>query len=465
MAGHSDVVIVGGGPGGYVCAIRLAQLGKKVTVVERDRVGGVCLNWGCIPVKSLLHAAQTVRNATEARRMGIGYGAPTIDLQALMGWKSRVVDRLVRGVEYLFRSGGVELVKGSGRFTDARTLVVEQQGMPEQTLTADEFIVATGSKPAVIPGLEPGDMAIVDSNGMFRVTEVPARLVVIGAGVIGLEFATVFGRLGSKVTILEMMPQVLPGTDLEITAFVEKALKSEGMEFQLGARVLGLERDNGLRVRYATSEGEATAEADLVLVAVGRKPFTDGLGLDAAGVELDERGMVVTDERYRTSVRHIHAIGDVKAGPQLAHRAMAEGIALSELLCGGRQWKFKAVPACVYTDPEVATVGLSEAEAVAAGHEVLVSRVPLTAVGRSLTLGRSEGVCKMIVDAATDKVLGVALVAPEADALIAEAAIAVELGLTAKQIGRVVHAHPTMSEVLFEAAEAIHGRAIHIVNR
>lgn len=465
MAGHSDVVIVGGGPGGYVCAIRLAQLGKKVTVVERERVGGVCLNWGCIPAKSLLHAAQTVRNAAEARRMGIGYGAPTIDVQALMGWKSRVVDRLVRGVEFLFRSNGVDLVKGSGRFTDSRTLVVEQPGMPEQTLTADEFVVATGSRPTVIPGLEPDDKMVVDSNGMFRVTQVPAKLVIVGAGVIGLEFATVFGRLGSRVTILEMMPQVLPGTDPEITAFVEKALRSEGMEFKLGARVLGLERENGLRVRYGTSEGEASAEADLVLVAVGRKPLTEGLGLDAAGVEVDDRGLVVTDERYRTNVRHIHAIGDVKAGPQLAHRAMAEGIALSELLCGGRQWKFKAVPACVYTDPEVATVGLSEAEAVAAGHEVLVSRVPLTAVGRSLTLGRSEGVCKMVVDAASDKVLGVALVAPEADALIAEAAIAVELGLTARQIGRVVHAHPTMSEVLFEAAEAIHGRAVHIVNR
>jgi len=413
----------------------------------------------------LLHAAQTVRNAAEARRMGIGYGAPTIDLQALMGWKSRVVDRLVRGVEFLFRSNGVELVKGSGHFTDARTLVVEQPGAPELTLTADEFIIATGAQPTVIAGLEPDDKTVVDSNGMFRVTQVPARLVIVGAGVIGLEFATVFGRLGSKVTILEMMPQVLPGTDPEIAAPVEKALKSEGTEFRLGARVLGLERENGLRVRCATTEGEALAEADLVLVAVGRKPLTDGLGLDVAGVELDTRGLVVTDERYRTSVRQIHAIGDVKAGPQLAHRAMAEGIALSELLCGGRQWKFKAVPACVYTDPEVATVGLSEAEAVAAGHEVLVSRVPLTAVGRSLTLGRSEGFCKMVVDAASDKVLGVALVAPEADALIAEAAIAVELGLTARQIGRVVHAHPTMSEVLFEAAEAIHGRAVHIVNR
>jgi len=460
-----DVLIIGAGPAGYVAAIRLAQLGRKVVAIERERVGGICLNWGCIPVKSLLHAAATVRNAAEARRMGIVFGQPQVDIQALYGWKARIVDRLVRGVEFLLRSNGIEVVKGAARFLDARRVVVAQPDGTEVEMSADDIVIASGSQPAVLPGFDPDGQSVLDSTGALNLTRLPGRVVVIGAGAIGLEFATVFRRLGASVTVLELTPQVLPGFDIEVSAVLRKTMESEGVEFHLGVKVSGLDREPGLRVRFASGDTESSVEADAVLVAVGRKPITAGLELDQAGVRVDERGFIAVDQKYRTSAGHIYAIGDVKPGLLLAHRAMADGIALAESLAGGRQWRFKAVPACVYTDPEVASVGVSEAEAASQGLKVKVSRVPLAAVGRSLTLGRSDGLCKMVVDAETDKVLGVQLAAPGADVLIAEATVAVELGLTAAEIGRVVHAHPTMSELLFEAAEAIHSKAVHIVNR
>jgi dihydrolipoamide dehydrogenase len=460
-----DVLIIGAGPAGYVAAIRLAQLGRKVVAIERERVGGICLNWGCIPVKSLLHAAATVRNAAEARRMGIVFGQPQVDIQALYGWKARIVDRLVRGVEFLLRSNGIEVVKGAARFLDARRVVVAQPDGTEVEMSADDIVIASGSQPAVLPGFDPDGQSVLDSTGALNLTRLPGRVVVIGAGAIGLEFATVFRRLGASVTVLELTPQVLPGFDIEVSAVLRKTMESEGVEFHLGVKVSGLDREPGLRVRFASGDTESSVEADAVLVAVGRKPITAGLELDQAGVRVDERGFIAVDQKYRTSAGHIYAIGDVKPGLLLAHRAMADGIALAESLAGGRQWRFKAVPSCVYTDPEVASVGVSEAEAASQGLKVKVSRVPLAAVGRSLTLGRSDGLCKMVVDAETDKVLGVQLAAPGADVLIAEATVAVELGLTAAEIGRVVHAHPTMSELLFEAAEAIHSKAVHIVNR
>ncbi len=465
MGRQVDFLVIGGGPAGYVAAIRLAQLGRKVVVVERERVGGICLNWGCIPVKSLLHAASTVRGAAEARRMGIVFGPPQVDFQALYGWKGRVVDRLVRGVEFLLRSNGVETVKGTARFIDRQRVAVVQPDGTEVEFGADNIIIATGSIPSVLPGFEPDGQRVIDSTGALNLTLLPARVVVIGAGAIGLEFATVFRRLGASVTVLELMSQLLPGFDTEVSASLRKAMESEGIEFHLGVKVTGLDREPGIAVRYITGDTESAVEADAVLVAVGRKPLTDGLELDRAGVKLDERGYIAVDQKYRTSAAHVYAIGDVKPGLLLAHRAMADGISLAESLGGGRQWRFKAVPSCVYTDPEVASVGLSEAEATSQGIKVKVSRVPLSALGRALTLGRSDGLCKMVVDAQTDKVLGVQIAAPQADVLIAEATVAVELGLTATEIGRVVHAHPTVSELLFEAAEAIHSKAIHVVNR
>ena len=460
-----DFLVIGGGPAGYVAAIRLAQLGRKAVLVERDRVGGICLNWGCIPVKALLHAASTVRGAAEARRMGITFEPPQVDFQALYGWKGRVVDRLVRGVEFLLRSNGVETVKGTARFIDGQRVMVVQPDGTEVEFGAENIIIATGSTSSVLPGFEPDGKHVIDSNGALNLTRLPGRVAIIGAGAIGLEFATAFRRLGASVTVLELMPQLLPGFDAEVSSSLRKAMQSEGIEFNLGVKVTGLDREPGLAISYLSGETESKVETDLVLVAVGRRPLTAGLELDQAGVKLDERGFVAVDQKYRTSAAHIYAIGDVKPGLMLAHRAMADGISLAESLGGGRPWRFKAVPSCVYTDPEVASVGLSEAEAAGQGIKVKVSRVPISALGRALTLGRSDGLCKMVVDAETDKVLGVQIAAPQADVLIAEATVAIELGLTAAELGRVVHAHPTMSELLFEAAEAIHSKAIHIVNR
>jgi dihydrolipoamide dehydrogenase len=460
-----DFLVIGAGPGGYVAAIRLAQLGRKAVVVERDRVGGICLNWGCIPVKALLHVASTVRGAAEARRMGVTFGHPEIDFQALYGWKGRVVDRLVRGVEFLLRSNGVETIMGTARFAGGQRVVVAQPDGTEAEFGAENIIIATGSASAVLPGFEPDGGRVVDSSGALNLTRLPGRITIIGAGAIGLEFATAFRRLGASVTVLELMPQLLPGFDADVSLAVRKAMQSEGIEFNLGVKVTGLDREPDLAVRYLSGETESKVETDMVLVAVGRKPLTNGLDLDQAGVKPDERGFIAVDQKYRTSSPHVYAIGDVKPGPMLAHRAMADGIALAELLGGGRPWRFKAVPSCVYTDPEVAAVGLSESDAAGQSIKVRVSRVPISALGRSLTLNRSDGLCKMVVDAETDKVLGVQIAAPQADVLIAEATTAIELGLTAAEVGRVVHAHPTMSELLFEAAEAIHSKAVHIVNR
>lgn len=482
-----DVLIIGGGPAGYVCAIRLAQLGRKVAVVEKERLGGVCLNWGCIPVKSLLHAAQTVREAVEARRLGLLFSPPEIDLVALYSWKSRVVDRLVRGIEYLFKANGVELIRGKARFVDEERILVES-AEGSRGFTAENYIVATGSVPSVPAGMEPDGKTILDSDGALKLVELPRRLVIIGAGVVGLEFATFFNRLGCKVTILELENQVLPGTDSDLAAMVEKTLAREGVEVILGVSVQQIGHEPVLHVRYApritsgkefapgqAERGEGAVascpdaevrslEVDKVLIATGRKPRSAELNLEEAGVKTDARGYVQVNSSYQTSASHIFAIGDVTSGPMLAHRAMAEGIALAELLAGKRKWRFRAVPSCVYTDPEVAVVGLTEKEAVQQGRKVKISRIPLSAIGRSFTLGRSEGFAKMLVDAENDKILGAGIVAPQADVLIAEATMAVELGLTADDLSRVVHPHPTMSELLFEAAEAIHGRAIHIAN-
>jgi dihydrolipoamide dehydrogenase len=456
---QTDVIVIGAGPAGYVCAIRLSQLGRKVVLVERDRVGGVCLNRGCIPVKSLLHAAQTVRNAAEARTLGITFGRPEVDVIALYAWQSRVVERLVKGVEYLLKADGVELLRGVARVTGPKSAVVTT-GEGEAALEAGVLVIATGSEPVPLPCLPVDGRSVIDSNGALDIVALPHRLAVVGAGVVGLEFATFFSRLGAKVTVLEMLEQILPGTDRDVASALQRLMQREGVEFRLGVKVTGYEAG---RLAYADASGSQSVEADKVLVAVGRRPL--GAGLEAAAARLDDKGFVRTDASYRANAEGVYAVGDVRGGPLLAHKAMAEGLAVAELITGNRPHRFRAVPSCVYTDPEVATVGLSEAEARAEGRDVKVSRVPASAVGRSLTLGRSEGLCKLVVDAGTDKVLGAALLCPQADALIAEACVAVELGLKAADIGRVVHPHPTMSELLFEAAEAIHGRAIHVVNR
>lgn len=462
--GSPDIVVVGGGPAGYVNAIRFGQLGRRVVLVERERIGGTCLNWGCIPVKALLHSAAIVRGAAEARRMGIRYGPPEIDILALYAYKSRIVDRLVRGVEFLLKANDVELVRGEARFTGPRRISVKTV-KGEAELAAETVVIATGSKPVFPSGFEPDEKSVIDSDGALRLVQLPGRIAIIGAGVVGLEFATIFSRLGTRVTVLELLERALPGIDADVAASLQKTMAREGVEFRFGVRVEEIERSQPVRVRYSDGTGVGEVEADQVLVSIGRIARTDGLEPAAAGVKLDRSGFVKVDSGYRTSAEGVFAIGDVVGGQLLAHKAMAEGLSLAEQVAGnGKGWKFRAVPACVYTDPEVAMVGVTEDEARSRELDVRTSRVPLSAIGRALTLGRNEGFGKLIVDARTDKVLGAGIVAPQADVLISEAALAVELGLTADKLGRVVHPHPTMSELLFEAAEAVHGRAIHVVN-
>ncbi len=396
--------------------------------------------------------------------MGLTFGAPEIDIVSLYGWKARVVDRLVRGVEYLFKANGVELIRGEARFSAPGVVTVSTQD-GDLELRPGSCVVATGSRPKELECLPFDGKKVIDSDDALRLVELPGRMVVIGAGVVGLEFATVFSRLGCEVEVLEVCEQVLPGTDPDIATSLQRSMTREGIGIHLGVKVQGVGSEAGASVRYLDGDEEKTIDADKVLVAVGRAPLSDKVGLEWAGVKTDRDGWIKVDAGYRTSAENVYAVGDVIGGQLLAHKAMAEGISFAEGFATGKAWKFKAVPSCVYTDPEVAVVGLTEAEARDEGRDVRVARVPLSAVGRSLTLGRSEGFCKMIVDPKTDRVLGVGMVAPQADALIAEAALAVELGLTAEKIGRVVHPHPTMSELLFEAAKAIHGRAVHIANR
>ncbi len=462
----ADVVIVGAGPAGYVAAIRLAHQGRKVAVVEQARVGGVCLNRGCIPVKALLHAAGVIRNAAEARVMGISFDPPRIDLVSLGSWKNRIVERLARGIEFLFKGNGVELVRGKAQLKDERTVEVGTEDGLE--ITAERIVIATGSEPAVLAGLEVNHRNIIDSNSALNLVELPKTMIIVGAGAVGLEFATIFNRFGVKVTVLEVCDQILPGTDRELAVMLQRQMEREGIEFRLGVKGLSCaEAEGGVsRVCWESGAGLAELTAERILVAVGRKPLSGGIGLERLGLELDERGFIRTDNHLQTGVEGIYAIGDVRGGPLLAHKAMYEGILLAELLAGARKpVRPRAVPMVVYTDPEFASVGLTPAEAERQGIKVRMSRVPASAVGRSLTLGRAEGMCKMIADEKTGRILGAGILAPQADVLIAEVAVAVELGLTAAELGRVIHPHPTMSELVFEAGEALLSRAVHILNR
>jgi len=467
MNKKANTVVLGAGPAGYVTAIRLAQLGQKVVVVEQARVGGVCLNRGCIPVKALLHSASIVRNATEARMMGIGFERPNLDLVSLGSWKARIIERLVRGIEFLFKNSGVELIRGRARFLSPNQVVVN--GETELTVEANNIVVATGSEPATMPDLPVDHRMVIDSNSALNLVELPKRMVIVGAGAVGLEFATIFNRFGVKVTVLEVCGQILPGTDGEVAALLQRQMAREGIDFKLGVKGVSCQISAPTvepRICWDGDQGQQALDTDKVLVAVGRKPLSDNIGLVEVGVKINERGFVVTDNRFATAVKGIYAIGDVRGGPLLAHKAMHEGVILAEMLAGNYQGKSRqAIPMVVYTDPELATVGLTAEQAQSQGLRVRVGKVPASAIGRSLTLGRTEGLCKVVAEEDTGRILGVTVLAPQADVLIAEAAVAVELGLTAEQLEQVAHPHPTMSELLFEASEAVLGRAVHILNR
>jgi dihydrolipoamide dehydrogenase len=463
MSETFDVIIIGGGPGGYVCAIRAAQLGMKVACVERRAtLGGTCLNVGCIPSKALLQSAHEYHHAAHALAdHGISTGTVAFDLARMQARKAEVVGANVKGVEFLFRKNKVTWLKGSGRVAGPGQ--VEVGGTIH---AAKHIVIATGSESVPLPNVEIDEKTIVTSTGGLELDKVPGHLVVIGAGYIGLELGSVWRRLGAEVTVVEFFDRIVPTMDGEVARHFQRILARQGIKFRLGMKVASATRGIGtvtLDIEPATGGAAEQLRADIVLVAIGRRAFTAGLGLAEAGVALDERGRVKVDARYATSVPGIHAIGDVIAGPMLAHKAEEEGIALAELLAGqAGHVNYSAIPGVVYTDPEVAAIGQNEEELKAGGIAYNVGKFPFTANGRARALGSTEGFVKLLADKQTDRLLGAHIIGPDAGTLIAELATAMEFGASAEDVARTCHAHPSLNEAVKEAALAVAGRAIHI---
>jgi dihydrolipoamide dehydrogenase len=465
MPDRYDVVIIGAGPGGYVAAIRAAQLGLKTACVEgRDSLGGTCLNIGCIPSKALLQSSEKFAEARYAfAEHGIKVGDVGLDLGAMMARKDRVVTTLTRGVEFLFRKNKVDWLKGFGRITAPGKVAVTSADGAEHEVEARSIVIATGSESAPLPGVSIDEQRILSSTRALALVHVPNRLVVIGGGYIGLELGSVWQRLGAKVTVVELLDRIVPNMDRELATALQRVLTRQGIEFKLSAKVTDIrEAGDGVTIEIDGAERESLS-ADAVLVAIGRRPYTEGLGLETIGVARDAQGRVVVDDGFATSVPGIYAIGDVIRGPMLAHKAMEEGAALAERLSAQKpSIDYNAIPAVVYTWPEVASVGTTEEELKAAGTLYRVGKFPFSATPRARTNGDTEGFVKILVDSATDRVLGVHIIGPDAGTMIAEATLAIEFGASAEDIARTCHAHPTLSEAMKEAALAVDGRAIHI---
>ncbi len=456
-----DLVVIGSGPGGYVAAIRAAQLGLDVACVEKEpELGGTCLRVGCIPSKALLEASERYHETkTGLKRLGIKVAGVELDLKGMLRHKDKTVKALTKGVAGLLKKNGVTRYQGHGRLDGPGAVVVE--GEADARLAAQHIVIATGSQVATLPGVEMDWDRIGGSTEALSYPEVPEHLVVIGAGYIGLELGSVWARLGAKVTVLEYLDRILPGMDLETAKMAQRLLKKQGLTFHLGARVTAARTEGDGCVVEA--EGLEPIACDRVLVAVGRKPYTENLGLASVGIELDRRGRIPVDGHFQTSVSGVYAIGDVIAGPMLAHKAEEEGIACVErIVTGYGHVNYDAIPGVAYTHPEIAAVGKTEEELREAGVAYRKGTFPFMANGRAKALNQIDGQVKILADAATDRVLGVHIIGPRAGDLIAEVAVAVEFGASSEDIARAVHAHPTLAEVVKEAALAVDGRAIHI---
>jgi len=459
---EADVAVVGGGPGGYVCAIRAAQLGLKTVVIESDRLGGECVNYGCIPSKSLISVAKLVDRVKEAEKYGFRASGVSVDFVQLQKWKSEVVSRLVSGIELLLKGYHATILAGEAEVVAKDRLVVTTATGKEE-VSCKNLVLATGTRTSTLPGLEiDGDLVIGSKEGL-ELKGAPNRLMVVGGGAIGLEFASLFQKLGSSVTIVEIMDQLLPGSDPDVVRVVHRKLEGRGAKVYVKSKVLKIDRTGSeAAVEVETPDGRVTVEVDKILVSVGRKPRVEKLNLQALGVQTDPRGYVATDSRMQTNVPGVYAIGDLRGPPLLAHKASKEGIVAAEVIAGlpsAADWK--VIPDAVFCDPEVASVGLTEARAAEAGFKVKRSRFQFAALGRALTAWEPEGFVKVISNEEDGLVLGVKIVGPEASDLISEVALAIEMGATVEDIALTVHPHPTLPEAIMEASESASGRPIH----
>ncbi len=467
LSTSTDTLVLGAGPGGYVAAIRAAQLGREVTLVEKEpRLGGICLNHGCIPSKALIHAADLAGQIQEAAKFGIRAGSVEVDVKAMQEWKRDVVEKLTGGVEKLVTGNGVQVERGVLTLTGPHAARIEtSEGM--SGLEFKHLIIATGSRPVELSELPFDGGGIISSREALALDEVPGRLLVVGGGYIGLELGTVFAKLGSEVTVVELLDGLLPGTDRELVRPVERRLAKLGVGIRLESRVTGCEKKDGAyTVTVEGGGGAKQIEADTILVTVGRKPNTAGFGLEKTGVDLDENGFIGTTINMRTNVDHIYAIGDVAGQPLLAHKASKEGIVAAENIAGhpsAGDWL--VVPSVIFTDPEIASVGMTEDQAREQGHDVTVGRFPFNASGRALTMGEREGLVKVVARESDGTILGTHIVGPEASSLISEAVLAIELTATLEDLALTIHPHPTLPEALMEAAEGALGRPIHVLKK
>ena len=463
-----DLVVIGTGPGGYVCAIRAAQLGMKVAVVEKDAtLGGTCLNVGCMPSKSLLYASEMFEEAAHSfAKMGVSVSAPKLDLPSMMKFKQQGIDGNVKGVEFLMKKNKIDVISGKGKILGTGKVEVAAKDDKTQTVETKNIVIATGSDIARLKGIEIDEKRIVSSTGALSLDKVPEKLLIVGAGVIGLELGSVWHRLGAQVMVVEFLDRILPGNDGEVAKQFQRILEKQGFAFKLGAKVTAVDTSGKTLVAQIEPAAGGSAEkleADVVLVSIGRVPYTEGLGLKEAGIALDNRGRVQIDAHFATSLKGVYAIGDVVAGPMLAHKAEDEGVAVAEILAGqAGHVNYDVIPSVVYTTPEVSAVGKTEEELKQAGITYTVGKFPFTANGRSKVNQTTEGFVKVLADAKTDRVLGVHIVGREAGEMIHEAAVLMEFGGSAEDLARTCHAHPTRSEAIKEAALAVGKRSIHM---
>jgi dihydrolipoyl dehydrogenase len=462
-----DAVVIGGGPGGYSCAIRLGQLKQKVACIEKEEVGGVCLNWGCIPSKALIAASHLYEKAQHASTMGLKFSNVEVDVNAMQDWKGGIVKKLTSGVRGLLKGNGADLIAGTATITSPTTIEVAGPEGKKETIEAKAIVLATGSSTIELPMFK-FDKGIIGAKEAVSLREVPKRMLVIGGGVIGLELGCVYQKLGSAITVVEMTPTLLPGTDPDCTAVVERKMTKLGAKILKSAKALGYERqkDGSFAVRVDVGGKQETVETDCILVAVGMKPNSKGLGLEKVGVKIDERGFVPTDKFGRTNVPSIYAIGDVSGPPLLAHKASKEAEIVAEVISGHKAAKdWVAIAAATFTDPEIASVGLTEAQAKEKGIEVQIGKMPFAASGRAMAVAETDGFIKMVADKKTHQLLGVHIVGPSASDLISEGALALEMAAFLEDVGLTVHPHPTLGEAVMIAAQNGLGQAIDIMNR